>query len=172
MGSKTFKKTVLLTCCEIALVPGVLLAQQTKTLKIQDGTVIRVIFTQELSSEKNHPGDTVPCEIAEDIKVDNVVVIAKGTPATGQVSQAEKRGGWGKSGTLAFSIDYVKAVDGSNVRLRGSSAQGGKQFSAGAAVMGLSGGLKKGKAIVMQKGSTMNVYVDGNHEVAVPAPAS
>lgn len=145
---------------------------KAKTLKIQDGTVVRVVFSEELSSEKNHAGDAVPCEIAEDVKVDNIVVIAKGTPATGQVSQAEKRGGWGKSGTLAFSIDYVKAVDGSNVRLRGSSAQGGKQFSAGAAVMGLSGGFKKGKAIVMQKGSTMNIYVDGNHDVAVPPPAS
>ncbi len=158
------------------IAPGFLAAQQPeakpRTLKIQDGTIIQVVFTQELSSEKNHPGDAVVCEIAEDVKVDNVVVIAKGTPATGQVSQAEKKGGWGKSGTLAFSIDYVKAVDGNNVRLRGSSAQGGKQFSAGAAVMGLSGGFKKGKPIVMQKGSTMNVYVDGNHEVAVPAPTS
>jgi hypothetical protein len=143
-----------------------------KTLKIQDGTIIRVTFTEELSSEKNHPGDSVPCEIAEDLKVGEVVAIAKGTPVTGQVSQAEKKGGWGKSGTLAFSIDYVKAIDGNNVRLRGSSAQGGKQFSAGAAVMGLSGGLKKGKPIVMPKGSTMNVYVDGNHDVTVPAPGS
>lgn len=63
--------------------------------------------------------------------LNNVVVIAKGTPATGQVSQAEKRGGWGKSGTLAFSIDYVKAVDGSNVRLRASSAQGASSLAHG-----------------------------------------
>jgi hypothetical protein len=86
--------------------------------------------------------------------------------------RAERRGGWGKSGTLVFSIDYVKAVDGSNVRLRGGSAQGGKQFSAGAAMMGLSGGFKKGKAIVVKKGSTMDVYVDGNHDVAVKSPGS
>ena len=167
--------TALIAAVGALILPAALSAQQTeskqKTLKIQDGTLIRVMFTEEVSSEKNHPGDAVPCEIADDVKVGDVVVIAKGTPATGQVSQAEKRGGWGKSGTLAFSIDYVKAIDGNNVRLRGSSAQGGKQFSAGAAVMGLSGGFKKGKAIVMQKGSTMNVYVDGNHEVAVPAPA-
>lgn len=184
MGRNTRLCGTILTGITIALIaavgalilPAALSAEQTeakqKTLKIQDGTLIRVVFTEEVSSEKNHPGDSVPCEIAEDVKVDNVVVIAKGTPATGQVSQAEKRGGWGKSGTLSFSIDYVKAVDGINVRLRGSSAQGGKQFSAGAAVMGLSGGFKKGKAIVMQKGSTMNIYVDGNHEVVVPAPAS
>jgi hypothetical protein len=172
--------TFLIAALTFFVAPAAMTAQQTgqqteakpKTLKIQDGTIVRVIFTEEISSEKNHPGDAVPCEIAEDIKVDNIVVIAKGTRATGQVSQAEKRGGWGKSGTLAFSIDYVKAVDGNNVRLRGSSAQGGKQASAGAAVMGLSGGLKKGKPIVMQKGSSMNVYVDGNQEVAVSAPAS
>lgn len=159
----------LLIVAVVVLLPPALIAQQaeTKTLKIQDGTVISVIFTDELSSEKNHPNDPVPCEVAEDVKVDNVVVIAKGTPATGQVSQAEKRGGWGKSGTLSFSIDYVKAVDGNNVRLRGSSAQGGKQFSPGAAVLGLSGGLKKGKAIEVKKGTTMNVYVDGNQDVTV-----
>jgi hypothetical protein len=39
-------------------------------------------------------------------------------------------------------------------------------------MMGLSGGLKKGKAITVAKGSTMNVYVDGNHEVAVRVPES
>ena len=162
--------TVLGAALGVLLGPLPITAQQSesRTIKIQDGTILRVIFTSELSSEKNHAGDAVPCEIAEDVKVDNVVVIAKGTPAVGQVSQAEKRGGWGKSGTLAFSIDYVKAVDGSNVRLRASSAQGGKQFSAGAAVLGLSGGFKKGKAITVAKDSTMNAYVDGNHEVSLP----
>src|ERR1017187_1337940 len=100
-------------------------AQQsgTKSLKIQDGTVVHVIFTEELSSEKNKPEDQVKCEVAEDVKVGDVVVIAKGTPATGKVSQAEKRGGWGKSGTLVYSLDYAKSADGGNVRLRAGSAQ-------------------------------------------------
>lgn len=152
---------------------AVVSAQQdaAKTLKIQDGTIVRVIFTQELSSEKNHPQDPVPCEIAEDLKVGDVIVIAKGTPVVGQVSQAERKGGWGKSGTLAYSIDYVKAVDGRNIRLRGGSAQGGKQFSAGGAMMGLSGAFKKGKAITVAKGSTMNVYVDGDHEIILRVQA-
>ena len=177
-------RLVLFLACVTALlfgeallpIPSASATQQdevkTKTLKVQDGTIVHVIFTQELSSEKNHPEDMVPCEIADDVKVDGIVAIAKGTPAVGKVSQAEKRGGWGKSGTLVFSIDYVKAVDGSNVRLRGGSAQGGKQFSAGAAMMGLSGGFKKGKAIVVKKGTTMDVYVDGNHDVRVNAPTS
>ncbi len=171
--------SIALVLC-IFLHPAFLSAQQgaivsaqqdaTKALKIQDGTIVRVIFTQELSSEKNHPQDPVPCEIAEDVRIGDAVIIAKGTPVTGQVSQAEKRGGWGKSGTLAFSIDYVKAVDGNNIRLRGGSAQGGKQFSAGGAMMGLSGGFKKGKAITVAKGSTMNVYVDGDHEISLRVP--
>ncbi|HLW97029.1 MAG TPA: hypothetical protein VKR82_00160 [Candidatus Acidoferrales bacterium] len=169
--------TALLVFSAGALIaPAATAAPQTQTknkaLKIQDGIIVHVIFTEELSSEKNHPEDPVPCEIAEDVKVNGVVVIAKGTPAVGKVAQAEKRGGWGKSGTLAFSIDYVKAVDGNNVRLRGSSAQGGKEFSAGGAMMGLSGGFKKGKAIIMKKGSTMDVYVDGNHDVTVNVPES
>ncbi len=155
----------------LLVAPAIRSAQQTasKTVKIPDGTIVHVIFTEELSSEHNHPNDPVPGQVAEDVKVGDTVVIAKGTPVVGKVSQAEKRGGWGKSGTLAFSIDYVKAVDGDNVRLRGSSAQGGKQASAGAAMMGLSGGLKKGKPIVMPKGSTMDVYVDGDREVVMPA---
>ena len=175
-GALSVWAEALLVGAALLVVPLAITAHQddakNKTLKLQDGTVVHVVFTQELSSEKNHPEDPVPCEIAEDVKVGDVVVIAKGAPAVGKVSQAEKRGGWGKSGTLAFSIDYVKAVDGSNVRLRGGSAQGGKQFSAGAAVMGLSGGFKKGKAIVVNKGSTMDVYVDGNHDVAVNPPTS
>lgn len=159
---------LLIAGTTILVAPALAQGSKTKTLNVQDGTIVRMIFTEELSSETNHPNDPVHCEVAEDVKVDNLVVIAKGTPATGKVSQAEKRGGWGKSGTLSFSIDYVKAVDGTNVRLRGSSAQGGKQFSAGAAVLGLSGGLKKGKAITVSKGSSMDVYVENGHEIVVP----
>src|SRR5437867_7623944 len=107
MMQKIQSFALLVAAVAVSITPAAFTAQQNETkskaVKVQDGTVIQVVFTDELSSEKNHPGDSVPCEIAEDVKVDNVVVIAKGTHATGQVSQAEKRGGWGKSGTLAFS---------------------------------------------------------------------
>jgi hypothetical protein len=97
---------LLIAAVGLLMTPAALAGQQikAKTLKIQDGTIVRVIFTEELSSEKNHPNDPVHCEIAEDIKVDGVVVIAKGTPVTGQVSQAEKRGGGASLGRLHFRL--------------------------------------------------------------------
>lgn len=137
-----------------------------KALKIPDGTIVRVVLTQPLSSGTNHQNDAVHAEVAEDLKVGDVVVIAKGAPAIGHVSEVEPKGKWGHSGKLAFSVDYAKAIDGSNVRLRASSAQGG-QDSKAALMLGLSGAFKHGKDIEMAKGTAMDAYVDGDRSVTV-----
>lgn len=143
-------------------------AQQsaTKVLKVPDGTIVRIILTESLSSGANHQNDAVHLEVTEDVNVAGRVVIAKGAPAIGRVSEAEPKGKWGHSGKLAFSVDYAKAVDGNNVRLRANSTQGG-QDSKAALMLGLSGAFKHGKDVRVAKGTTMDAYVDGDRDVTV-----
>lgn len=137
-----------------------------KTLKIPDGAIVQVVITEPLSSNTNHSNDPVHFETAEDVKVGDVVVIAKGATGIGHVISAEKSGRWGKSGMLDYSLDYIKAVDGTNVRLRASSSSGTpNKYSAGALMLGLSGAFKHGKKIKVAKGTRMNAYVDGDREI-------
>jgi len=145
-------------------------AQQAhpKTVKVQDGTIVHVILTQDLNSKKDQENDPVHGKVAKAIKVGDVVVIAKGAAVIGHITKAHKGGRWGHSGTLAYTLDYVKAIDGSNVRLKASYAGGGQQ-SRGALIMGLSGAFVHGKNVDVPKGTSINAYVDGDHEVTVPA---
>jgi hypothetical protein len=136
------------------------------TRKIADGTTVRVILREDLSSGTNHQNDPVRLEVAEDIKIGNSVLIAKGAQAKGHVSEAEPKGKWGHTGRLAYSVDYATAVDGSNVRLHAAFSQGGTD-SKGAIMLGLSGALKKGKDISVPKGTIIDAYVDGDREVAL-----
>ena len=105
-------------------------------------------------------------QFAEDIKVGDVIVMAKGAQVIGHVTEAEPKGRWGHSGSLAYSLDYAKAVDGSNVRLRANSSQGGEQSKA-ALMLGLSGAFKHGKSVDVANGTSLNAYVDGNHEITL-----
>ena len=65
-------------------------AQQkdSKTAKIPDGTIVSVTLTDELSSGKNHQNDPVHGIVAEEVKVGDTVVLAKGASVIGHITQA------------------------------------------------------------------------------------
>lgn len=152
------------------LITSISMGQDTskKTLTIPDGTIVHVVLTDSLGSNTSHVNDPAHFEAAEEIKVGDVVAIAKGAAGIGHVIAAEKNGRWGKSGVLDYSLDYIKAVDGTNVRLRASSSSGSpNKYSAGALMMGLSGAFKHGKKIEVTKGTRMDAYVDGDRLIHV-----
>lgn len=138
----------------------------SEAVKIPDGTVITVTLTEELSSAKNHQNDQIHGIVADEVKVANSLVLAKGASVIGHVTAVEPKGRWGHSGSLAYTLDYAKAVDGSNIRLRASASQGGEQSKA-ALMLGLSGAFKHGKDTEVANGTSLNAYVDGDHQVTV-----
>ena len=78
----------------------------------------------------------------------------------------------GRAGKLNFSIDFVKAPDGSNVRLRASSPRKGEDKT-GTAIVGtvlLSPlfPIMRGKDVSIPKGTHVIVYVDGDREITLP----
>jgi hypothetical protein len=89
--------------------------------------------------------------------------------------EAQKKRRMGRAGKLNFTVDYVKGPDGSNIRLRASSARAGEDKT-GTVIVGtvLLGGLfllMRGKDVTIPKGTEFNAYVDGDREVALAAPA-
>jgi hypothetical protein len=136
------------------------------TVKIQDGTAINLIVIEEITSATAKSNDLVHLEVAEDIKVGDVVVLPKGSAATGRVLAAKPRGRLGKGGTLEFTVEYAKAPDGSNVRLRATSGQSDNRAITGAMLLGVGSLFVKGKEVIFAKGTTVNAFVDGDKEVA------
>jgi len=148
-------------------------AQQTTagTLKIPDGTIVRLSLLDSLSSATNQVDDPVNFEVTEDVKVGDVVAIPRGATARGHVVSVEPKKRLGRAGKLDFTVDNVKAPDGSNLRMRASSARKGEDKS-GTVIVGtvlLSGLflLMHGKDVDIPKGTAFNAYIDGDREIAL-----
>jgi len=169
------KLSSLIIVLAVALLVPALLVPQVATVKIPDGTPVRLSLLDSLSSATNHADDAVNLEVTEEIRIGPVIAIPRGATARGHVVEAQPKRRMGRAGKLNFSVDYVKAPDGTNVRLRASSARLGEDKT-GTVIVGtvLLGGLfllMRGKDIEIPRGTAFNAYVDGDREVALGGPA-
>lgn len=94
---------------------------------LRDGTLVQVKLSEFISSETSAAGDGVRFNVADDLIVDGVVVITRGTLATGRIVDAAPtkftRGGWLRrsrlrAGRLVFAVSETTSVDGQAIRLR------------------------------------------------------
>jgi hypothetical protein len=83
---------------------------------IKDGTDVKLKFIEPLSSKTAHVGDPVTLELAEDLRVNDVVAVREGARATGNVGgdadckRREQIGGQRSAGASARSVS-VSAKD-------------------------------------------------------------
>ncbi len=143
---------------------------------LEDGTKVPLVLGRELSSGAESTGNRVDFEVTEDIKVKDIMVIPKGSRATGTIVEAQKRRRMGRAGKLNVKIDEVRLADGSRAMLRamqentGKGRQGvmtGAMIGTGilffpAAPLFL---FMRGKDIVIAKGTPVTSYIDGNTEL-------
>jgi hypothetical protein len=145
------------------------------TLRIADGTPVRLSLMDALSSATNQVDDPVHFEVTEDVKVGDVVAIPRGSTASGHVVEVQPKRRLGRAGKLNFSVDYVKAPDGTNVRLRASSTRQGEEKSGtvivGTLLLSPLFLIMRGKDVNIPKGTQFNAYVDGDREIALAPPA-
>jgi len=145
--------------------------QGSRELVLRDGTEVKLKLTKPISSADARVGDRVELEASEDIVVDGVVLIKKGAPAVGQVTEAQSRKSFGRRGKLNFTIDYVKTVDGQNVRLRSTrEAKGADSYGAAGVVTILAGpfgALVKGKDVELGAGTEFTIFIDGDRTIKI-----
>jgi hypothetical protein len=175
-----FNKCATTVCfCLAVLLPWGLPAQQVpaRSVKIPDGTVVKLALSAALNSATNEVNDQVLFNAVEDLKVGDVIVIPKGSTGVGHVVDVEKKKRLGRGGKLDFAVDYVKAFDGSNVRLRASSTARGKEKTgtviATTVLVSPLFLLMHGKDVKVPAGTQFSAYVDGDREIALaPAPSA
>jgi hypothetical protein len=152
--------------------PSALSAQApSKTVTVPDATLVRLSLQDSLSSSTNKPADPVHFLVTTDVKVGHVVVIPKDSVASGHVVEVKPKSMLGRSGKLNFTVDHVKAPDGTDVRLRATSTRTAE--TSGSLLMVPFGLILGGKDVNIPKGTPFNSYVDGDQEIALgePAPA-
>jgi len=147
----------------------------TKEVMVQDGTEVKLRLLKAISSATARVDDRVELEAVEDLVVQDLVIVRKGAVATGKVIEALEKKSFGRQGKLNFSIDYVKAVDGQNVRLRATKeTKGGDSYGKAGVVTLLAGpfgALVKGKDVDIVTGTQFTIFVDGDRPFKLTAGA-
>jgi hypothetical protein len=96
-----------------------------------DGTPVKLRITQTISSADAKVGQEIPFEVVEDVKVDGVVVLPKGSTAIGTVTEAQPKRRMGRGGKLNVNISYARLVDNEKAALRATKeTQGGGHVGA------------------------------------------
>jgi hypothetical protein len=86
---------------------------------LQDGTALKLRLGTTAEGNGVRVGETLELEVAEDVRVGDVVVIAKGSTASAAVTNL-RSGGNVKGGWIDINLDSVTLSDGERVSIRAS----------------------------------------------------
>lgn len=145
-----------------------------KSVTIPDGAEISVLTTDDISSKTATEGDAVTFKVEEDLIVDGMVVISKGTIVKGEVTDAKSSGHFGKAGKLSVRINSTETVDHQKIRLRASKGKEGSDKTGTTVALvilfGPLGFLKKGKQAEIKAGTRVKVFTDEAKTVTMATP--
>lgn len=147
----------------VAAAPAVA-APAARTIALPEGTEFYVVTTQSLTSKSASQGDRVGMKVDENVLVNGVLVIAKGTPVRAEVGESKGAGMFGKAGKLSLRVESTTAVDGQKIALRGTPHADGQGRAGTMAAVSLLvspvGVFIKGKNATYPEGTRLTVYTD------------
>lgn len=107
---------------------------EAKTLRVPYGTPVVLQVEHPVSSGAVHVGERIPLVVADDVVVDGFVVVRQGAEGEGVVDSVTPAGSGGAGGAVAFTCEWVRAVDRSRLGITGSlSGNGGYRDSGNSA---------------------------------------
>ncbi len=145
----------------------------TSDHSIHDGTPVKLRLRQNVSSASVRTGQEVPFETVDELQVDGVAVLPKGSTAIAVVTDAESKRTMGRAGKLNMAISYARLKDGDKIALRAVSEQkGGSHTGAMAGAMVATSLIvwpaapfflfMKGKDVTIPQGTEITAFVDGD----------
>ncbi len=140
---------------------------------IHDGTPVKLRLRESVSSATARTGQEVPFETVDEVQVDGVTVLPKGSTAIAVVTEAESKRTMGRAGKLNMAISYARLKNGDKVALRAVSEQkGGSHTGAMTGAMVATSLIvwpaapfflfMKGKDISIPQGTEITAFVDGD----------
>ena len=111
--------------------PAIAAAPATSAV-LRVGTEVALKMAEQLTTKNKavRVGQRFRLEVADDVKVNDKVVIPAGSPAMGEITDVRNKGMWGKSGHIGAQLLYVQ-VNGRQVRLSGTFDDKGVTGTAG-----------------------------------------
>lgn len=110
-------------CASVAAVLLAILALplQAAQVRVRQGTLVKIRLHYDVTTENVEKGDRVEFDVADNVIVNNQVVIPKGNAAWGQVTKvkgAGKKGKHAKDAAVSFRLVGVRAADNQEIPLR------------------------------------------------------
>ena len=97
-----------------------------KQVTVAAGTELKVQLAKAISSDQSKVGDLLEFAAVSDFLADGETVIKRGTVAWGKITKATSQR-FTRAGSLEFTIDSIKGVDGTEIPLRSTqSVSGGR----------------------------------------------
>ncbi|MBZ5672827.1 MAG: serine/threonine protein kinase [Acidobacteriia bacterium] len=131
---------------------------------LTDGMPFSITLAEDIP-QNSEEGTQVHFTVARDVRVGDLVVIAKGAAVTGVIGQAARKGAFGiGGGKMTMRLQMADAIDGRKVRVRAQSARS----SDGKNERPVETNVKpKNKELVAAAGTEYIAYVDGDVTVSV-----
>ncbi len=113
------------------------------TLMLPAGTLVTVRLAQEISSDRNQPGDSFTATLDQPLVSNGWVVMRSGQTVMGRVAVAKKGGRVKGVSQLGLSLDQITLVDGQQVRIHTTlvNASGGPSKGRDASAVGTTTGM-------------------------------
>jgi hypothetical protein len=168
--------TVLLT-----FLGPIMLTGADEGFVLHDATPVRLRLSRNLSSTDATVGETVDFEVLDDVKIGEILIVARDGTAIATVTEAQKKRRMARGGKLDVNIDYVRLdvnidyvrdVSGGKIALRAV-----KQMSGGGHTGAMTGAIvatslvffpaapfflfMHGKDITIPKGTELTAYSNG-----------
>ena len=107
------------------------MSSSAREVKVPAGTIVVVQTLRAISSETASADELVELQVAADVFVQGIRMIAAGAPASGSIDELQSSEMLGQEGRTAVSINSAQAVDGTNIPLTGRlSSRGGDEMTA------------------------------------------
>jgi len=90
---------------------------QVEEVLIPAGTLVPIRFLSTLSSKSNKTGETFDFQIAENVFLDNKLIIPANSEGVGEITKAKKASILSRSGKLEIEFKSLSALDGTSLGL-------------------------------------------------------
>lgn len=169
----------LLTVCLLIFNVQAALAEEIDGVEpgnayIPEDTVLNLVLLQKLDSNVNKKGDTVNFELKDDLAVENIVIIPKGTKFSGVIRKAHGSRIFNQSAVIRVKLDDVLLANGKavsfpqDVKIKGGINYANMAVSTAIGfVVPLSGMFFKGREIDCPPGTIIDYELDDNIDLGL-----
>jgi hypothetical protein len=133
-------------------------------ITLSDGMPFTIALTEDIPQNAEE-GRALSFTAAKDVRIGDLVVIAKGASVTGSITQAARKGAFGiGGGKTAMRLLTVDAIDGHKYKVRVQSARSADGKSERPVETNVK---PKNKELVAAAGAEYIAYIDGDATISV-----